>query len=116
MDARKEELVVANVLSRDLSLEAAVSDSPTFRANLQIYEDDIDELTMWLDSITKIFRNVLDSSSCKLMPKYYIYHFINIFTALNEMVKSLFLHGTRLHMIKEFGMVHLNGLNDSIGF
>ena len=65
MDPRKEELIVTNVLSRDLSLDAAISDSPIFRANLQIYEDDIDELTLWLDSMTKIFRNVLDSSSCK---------------------------------------------------
>jgi len=61
---RVEENIVTSVLSRELSLESAVTDSPVFRANLQIHEDDVEELASWLDAITKILRNILDSSSC----------------------------------------------------
>jgi BAR domain of APPL family len=59
-----EDNFVTRVLSRELSLDSAVADSPIFRANLQIHEDDVEELAAWLDAITKILRNILDSSSC----------------------------------------------------
>ncbi|KAG5461415.1 MAG: hypothetical protein BJ554DRAFT_6400 [Olpidium bornovanus] len=40
----------------DLSLQAAVKDSPSFRASVAMLEDDIDTLERWVDQLCKAIR------------------------------------------------------------
>ncbi len=45
-----------------LSFELAKEDSPTFRANLQRFEDEVEKLSLWLESLcksTKFFTDEL---------------------------------------------------------
>lgn len=64
--SRRDSISNANEepLVGDLGLELAATDSPEFRARLQNYEDDIEHLALWLDTVTKLLRNILDSSAC----------------------------------------------------
>lgn len=76
---------------RDISLKIAATDSPIFRANLHTYEDDLEELSKWLDQFSKGLRTLLEDG-----------------TSMNESVKLVIVQASKTVSIQEFDTERLN--------
>ncbi|KAJ3307697.1 SNF1-interacting protein, partial [Blyttiomyces sp. JEL0837] len=55
-------VLTGNVLqgSLDMSLDMAARDSPYLRANLNHFEDDVEELARWMDGVVKAMKNYFE--------------------------------------------------------
>ena len=50
---------------RQCSLDLVISDSPLFRATIQLIEDDLEEISKWLDVGVKGLRHALENAASK---------------------------------------------------
>ena len=73
----------------DLNFEAAMNDSPVFRATLQRVEDEVDKLSTWLEGVCKALRSYTDELNRRSMMSGHVHHVMgSLYVALCDTTSS----------------------------